>query len=92
MSTFASVQNRGTIALPAAMRKHFHLDEPGAQVEIIEEGDHIVLRPTLPISSTQAWYWAKDNLEGERQADAEQNAGLGEVFDSNEAFLNSFSS
>jgi len=90
MTTYASVQNRGTIALPAALRKHYHLDEPGAQVEIIDEGDYIVLRPTLPVSDTQAWYWKKDNIEGERQADAERAAGLGESFDSNQSFLDSF--
>jgi bifunctional DNA-binding transcriptional regulator/antitoxin component of YhaV-PrlF toxin-antitoxin module len=90
MSTFITVQGRGTISLPAAARKRYHLDEPGAQVEVIEEGDYIVLRPTLPVSATQAWYWTQDNLAGERQADSERSAGLGETFDSNESFLDSF--
>ena len=34
---FLGVQGRGTIALPADIRRRHHLDEPGAQVEVIEQ-------------------------------------------------------
>lgn len=89
MGTYVSVQGRGTIAIPAELRKQYHLDEPGAQVEVINEGDHIVLRPMLPVAATQAWYWKQENLEGERQADSEHTAGLGETFDTADEFLDS---
>jgi bifunctional DNA-binding transcriptional regulator/antitoxin component of YhaV-PrlF toxin-antitoxin module len=89
MSVYVSVQNRGTISLPAASRKRYHLDEPGAQVEVIEEEGQIVLRPKLPVDASQAWFWNKEWLEGERQADAEAAARLGESFDSGEDFLDS---
>jgi antitoxin MazE len=89
MSNYVSVQSRGTIAIPADIRKKFHLDEPGAQVEVISDGDRIILIPTLPVAATQAWYWTKDNLEGERQADIENASGQGETFDTDEDFLTS---
>jgi bifunctional DNA-binding transcriptional regulator/antitoxin component of YhaV-PrlF toxin-antitoxin module len=90
MSVFVSVQGRGTVALPAALRKQYHLDEPGAQVEITERDGYILLRPMLPVPAEQAWYFTEQNLAGERQADAEQAAGLGERSDSDEEFLGSF--
>jgi AbrB family looped-hinge helix DNA binding protein len=87
MGTYVSVQNRGTIALPAAARKRYHLDEPGAQVEIIEEDDQIILRPKLPVDSSQAWFWTAEWQAGERQADAEATADRGTVHESGEEFL-----
>jgi hypothetical protein len=44
----------------------------------------------LPVPAEQAWYFTEQNLAGERQADAEQAAGLGERSDSDEEFLGSF--
>jgi antitoxin MazE len=89
MTTYISVQNRGVISLPAASRKRYHLDEPGAQVEVIEEEDQIILRPKLPVDASQAWFWKADWQAGERQADAESAARLGTTFESGEDFLTS---
>jgi antitoxin MazE len=89
MSVFVSVQHRGTISLPAASRKRYHLDEPGAQVEVIEEDGQIVLRPKLPVDATQAWFWNQGWQEGERQAEAEAAAGLGQTFGSGDEFVDS---
>jgi antitoxin MazE len=89
MGTYVSVQNRGTIALPAAARKRYHLDEPGAQVEVIEEDDQIILRPKLPVDSSQAWFWTAEWQAGERRADAEATADLGTVHESGEDLLES---
>ena len=87
--TFVNVQGRGTIVIPADLRKKYRLDEPGAQVEVISEGDHLILRPMLPVSATQAWFWTAEWQEGERQAEAERAALLGERFDDDEAFIDS---
>lgn len=89
MSTYINVRDRGQISLPAAIRKKFHLDEPGAQVELIERNGEIVLRPMLPIPADQAWFWTKEWQEGERNADEEAAEGLGTVYNSGEEFLDS---
>ncbi|MBN9607050.1 MAG: AbrB/MazE/SpoVT family DNA-binding domain-containing protein [Actinomycetales bacterium] len=89
MGTFVSVQNRGTIALPAAARKRYHLDQPGAQVEVIEREGEIVLRPKLPVDADQAWFWSAEWQRGERRASAEADAGLGTVHESGEDLLTS---
>jgi antitoxin MazE len=89
MSIFVSIRDRGQISLPAVIRKQFHLDEPGAQVEIIERDGEIVLRPMLPVAADQAWAWAESWQAGERVADAETDAGLGPVHNSGEEFLES---
>lgn len=86
---YVSVQGRGTIAIPADLRKQYHLDEPGAQVEVISKGDYLILRPMLPVAATQAWFWTAQWQEGERQADAERVALLGERYDTDEDFLDS---
>ncbi len=48
--TFLSVQGRGTIAIPPAVRRRLGLDRPGAQVELVEREDGVLeLRPHLPM-------------------------------------------
>lgn len=50
MSSFLNIQGRGTIALPPDVRRRYGLDEPGAQVELIEREDGILeLRPCRPM-------------------------------------------
>lgn len=55
-----SVQRRGVIALPSALRERYLLDEPGAQVEVTERPDGVIeLRPTVPVAATDAWFWSQ---------------------------------
>ena len=68
MSIFVSVQNRGTIALPPALRRAYHLDQPGAQVEILEENGRLVLIPKVAVDASQAWFWTDQWQAGEREA------------------------
>ncbi len=89
MGHFVSVRERGQISLPAAIRKQYHLNEPGAQLEIIERDGEIVLRPMLPVAADQAWAWSASWREGERVADAETAQGLGTVHNSGEELLDS---
>ena len=75
-SHYIAVQARGTIALPADLRRRMHLDEPGAQVQIIEHRDgRIELQPVLPIPADQAWFWTERWQAMEREADEDIAAG-----------------
>jgi antitoxin MazE len=67
--TFVTVQSRGVIAIPTAIRRHFGLDQPGAQVEVIERDGEIVLRPHVAIPADQAWFWTERWQRLEREAD-----------------------
>ena len=48
--TFLTLQSRGTIAIPPAVRRRLGLDRPGAQVEMVEREDGVLeLRPHVPM-------------------------------------------
>ena len=65
---FLTVQGRGTVALPAAVRKRYHLDKPGAQLEMTEREDGVLeLRPTVAVPATDAWFWSEQWQAGERE-------------------------
>lgn len=77
---YVTVQARGTIALPAGVRKRHRLDEPGAQVEVVEREDGVIeLHPTLPVPASQAWFWTEEWQTGEREVD--EHVARGEVHD-----------
>lgn len=79
---YVSVQSRGTVALPADLRRRLHLDEPGAQVQIVERDDGIVeLRPLLPIPADQRWFWTERWQAMEREADEDIATGRVTVAD-----------
>ncbi len=67
---FVSVQARGVIAIPIAIRRNLGLDQPGAQVEVIERDGEIVLRPHIAVPADQAWFWTERWQQMEREADA----------------------
>ena len=75
-STYVTVQGRGTLALPADLRRRYGLDEPGAQVEVVEREDGVIeLHPHVPVPAEQAWFWTKRWQEREREVDAHVEAG-----------------
>jgi antitoxin MazE len=67
--TFVTMQGRGLIAIPTAIRRRFGLDQPGAQVEVIEREGEIVLRPQVAVPADQAWFWTERWQQMEREAD-----------------------
>src|SRR5712691_5780069 len=73
--TFVTVQSRGLIAIPTAIRRHFGLDQPGAQVEVIEREGEIVLRPHVAVPADQAWFWSERWQHMEREANEAIAAG-----------------
>lgn len=87
MTIFVAVQKRGTIALPPELRARFGLDQPGAQLEIVERDGEIVLRPHLPVPTEEAWFWTADWQTRERAVDAHVHAGETTTFADAEALL-----
>ena len=79
---FVTLQSRGTIALPVDLRRRFHLDEPGAQLQIIEQEDgRIELRPLLAVPADQRWFWTERWQAMEREVDEHVAAGRVTVVD-----------
>jgi antitoxin MazE len=73
--TFVTVQSRGLIAIPTVIRRRLGLDEPGAQVEVIERDGEIVLRPHIAVPADQASFWTERWQQMERVADDAIAAG-----------------
>ena len=73
---YVAVQARGTVALPVDLRRRLHLDEPGAQIQIVEQDDgRIELRPVLPVPADQRWFWTERWQSMEREVDEDVGAG-----------------
>jgi bifunctional DNA-binding transcriptional regulator/antitoxin component of YhaV-PrlF toxin-antitoxin module len=80
--------SRGSITLPAEVRRRYRLDEPGAQVEIVERDDGVLeMRALLPHRADQAWFWDERWQNMEQEAEDDIKAGRVETFDSTEDFL-----
>ncbi len=85
---YLGVQGRGTIALPADVRRRLHLDQPGAQLEMTERADGVIeLRAALPVPADQHWFWTERWQEREREVDEHVAAGDLAVHESTEDFL-----
>jgi AbrB family looped-hinge helix DNA binding protein len=75
-----TVQSRGTVALPADLRRRLHLDQGDAQIKLIERDDgRIELLPVVAIPADQAWFWTDRWQAMEREADADVAAGRSTV-------------
>ena len=82
------MQQRGVLTLPAELRKRHHLDEPGAQVRLVEREDGVIeLHPELPVPAHQIWFWSARWQQMERQADDDIRHGRVKEFDSVEHLL-----
>jgi bifunctional DNA-binding transcriptional regulator/antitoxin component of YhaV-PrlF toxin-antitoxin module len=83
-----TVQGRGVLTLPADLRRRHHLDEPGAQVSLVETEDgRIELIPLVAVPADQHWFWTDRWQRMEREVDEAVTAGDVEVFDDAESFL-----
>lgn len=81
-----TLRAKGQLTLPEEIRAAAHLKEGDLlEAELTEDG--ILLRPQKVIDATQAWFWTPEWQAGEREADAQEAAGLGETFESGEAFV-----
>jgi bifunctional DNA-binding transcriptional regulator/antitoxin component of YhaV-PrlF toxin-antitoxin module len=71
-----ALQARGTLALPAEIRKRHHLDDPGAQVRVVERDDGVIeLHPLASVPADQRWFWTERWQRMEREADEDVAAG-----------------
>jgi len=85
---YLTVQKRGVISLPPRLRERHHLDEPGAQVEVVEREDGVIeLRPQVPVPADQRWFWTERWQQMEREADADIAAERVVRFDGVDDFL-----
>ncbi len=83
-----TVQQRGTIALPPDVRRRHRLDQPGAQVRLVERDDGVIeLHPVLGIPASQTWFWSERWQAMEREADADIAAGRTVTSNDPETFL-----
>lgn len=77
-----SIQSRGTVALPADLRRRLHLDGSDSQIKLIEHEDgRIELVPVVAVPADQAWFWTERWQAMEREADADIAAGRVTVVD-----------
>jgi AbrB family looped-hinge helix DNA binding protein len=83
-----TVQSRGTVALPAALRRRLHLDQENAQVKLIEHDDgRVELVPVVVVPADQSWFWSDRWQAKEREADADVAAGRFTVVDGIEGLV-----
>lgn len=86
-----TVQSRGTVALPADLRRRLRLDQPDSQIKLIEQDDgRIELVPVVAIPADQAWFWTDRWQQMERQADADISAGRTTVVEGLDGLLRVF--
>ena len=91
MADTTYVRSKGQLTIPAGIRKAAHLEEGDpVEIEVVAEG--ILLRPKKIIDATQAWFWTPGWQAGEQEASAELEAGLGNIYENSEDFLESLSS
>ncbi len=85
-----ALQSRGTLALPAEVRKRHHLDEPGAQVRVVERDDGVIeLHPLAAVPADQRWFWTERWQEREREVDEHLAEGRVKTYDDVDEFLES---
>jgi bifunctional DNA-binding transcriptional regulator/antitoxin component of YhaV-PrlF toxin-antitoxin module len=83
-----TVQRRGTIALPPALRRRHHLDQPGSQLRVVERDDGVIeLHPVVSVPASQAWFWSDRWQALEHKADADVAAGRTAVSDGPDELL-----
>ncbi len=71
-----TIQARGVLALPAAIRRRVGL-ESGSQVEVVERDDGVIeLHPVITVPASQAWFWTErwQKMEAEADEDAARGA------------------
>lgn len=81
-----TLRAKGQLTLPDDIRRAARL-EAGDLLDAEITPDGILLRPKKLIDATQAWFWEPAWQAGEREADADRQAGRIESFDSGEVLV-----
>lgn len=81
-----TLRSKGQMTLPEEIRLAARLEEGDLlEAEITQDG--ILLKPQRVIDADQAWFWTPEWQAKEREADEDIAAGRGEIFYSDEEFL-----
>jgi len=81
-----TLRAKGQLTLPEEIRKAARLEE-GDLLEAELTSDGILLRPQKVIDASQAWFWTPEWQAGEREADADLEAGRVETFASGDELI-----
>ena len=83
-----TLRAKGQLTLPDDVRKAAKLEEGDLiEAEVTDSGE-VILRPLATIHRSQAWFWTPEWQAGEREASEQTRRGEGEVFKTDEDFLN----
>ena len=86
MTTIVTVRSNGQITLPASVRRQAKINEGDTlAVRVDAEGLHLV--PQVMVDRHQSYFWTKRWQAGEREAEADLEAGRYQDFDSIEEML-----
>ena len=75
------IRSNGQITLPAAIRRQAKLKEGDALEVVVEADGSVRLIPKTVIDRSQAYFWTERWQAGEREAQADIEAGRLERFD-----------
>lgn len=88
LHVFMAPQKRGIVAFTPELRRRLRLDEPGAQLEVMELDDGtLAIRGVVPVPADQAWFWTDRWQKMEAEADADIAAGRVTRYDSVDAMF-----
>lgn len=74
-NTILQIRSNGQITLPASIRREANLKEGDALEVIIEKDGSLHLIPKVVVDRTQAYFWTDRWQTGEREAQADIEAG-----------------
>ena len=86
MTTIVTVRSNGQITLPASIRRQAKINE-GDSLAVRVEADGLHLVPQVMVDRQQAYFWTERWQAGEREAEADLEAGRYQDFDSIEDLL-----
>ena len=76
------IRSNGQVTLPASVRRNAHLKEGDLLEVVIDADGSIRLIPKVAVDRSQAYFWSERWQQGEREAEADLQAGRYEDFDS----------
>ena len=86
MSKLVYVKTHGQITLPMGLRRIFGIDE-GDIMEVKRTKEGILLKPKAVVDKSQAYFWAKEWQEKEREADEDYKKGRYKKFKNAEELI-----
>lgn len=78
--SLVKVKSKYQIVIPDEVRKKLHV-EIGDTLEIEEKGGVFVARPVVVVDKSQAYFWAEEWQEGEKEAEEAKKKGKFKEFD-----------